>query len=82
MLLLGDLPSRARGARGTSLAAGKLAGGAGTTLDGESYNFAEIPASSLQGLVFEDFNDSGTIDLNELAIEGVRLLEKRKEPTT
>ncbi|MGD9856654.1 MAG: tandem-95 repeat protein [Planctomycetaceae bacterium] len=37
----------------------------------DGYDFAEIAASRLQGLVFEDGNNNGSVDFGELAIAGV-----------
>ena len=38
---------------------------------GEGYNFAEIEASVVQGLAWEDFNNDGEVDFGEKAVEGV-----------
>ncbi|NQU75377.1 MAG: hypothetical protein HQ546_03550 [Planctomycetes bacterium] len=42
---------------------------AGQQADG--YNFGEIPAGSLSGFAYEDFNDDAELDFGERAIEGV-----------
>jgi VCBS repeat-containing protein len=38
-----------------------------------AYNFAEIRASRLQGMVWEDYNDNGEVDLGEKAIAGAAI---------
>jgi len=43
------------------------------TPDGTGYDFAELQPASLQGFVWEDFDDNGEMDLGELAVEGVRI---------
>ncbi|MBI1916508.1 MAG: hypothetical protein HYS12_17505 [Planctomycetes bacterium] len=43
------------------------------TVQATGYNFAEIPPSRLQGLVWEDFNDDGAVDFGEQAIAGVTI---------
>ncbi len=48
-------------------------GAPGTTADGVGYDFAELQPASLQGVVWEDLNDDGEVDLGELAIEGVAI---------
>lgn len=45
----------------------------GTQLDTAGYNFAEIKPSSLQCLVWEDFDNDGEVDFGEIAIEGVQV---------
>jgi hypothetical protein len=45
----------------------------GTQQDTAGYDFAEIRPSSLQGLVWVDFNDDGEVDFGETAIEGVEI---------
>ena len=45
----------------------------GTQLDTAGYDFSEIRPSSLQGLVWEDFDDDGEVDFGEIAIEGVAI---------
>lgn len=42
--------------------------------NGENYLFAEIRPSSIQGLVWEDFNDDAEVDFGEAAIEGVEII--------
>ncbi len=39
--------------------------------DATGYNFNEIDASLLQGLVYEDFNDDGALNFGEASIENV-----------
>jgi len=61
--------------------AGSLGGTAGNDLisgivldsgeDGTGYLFGELVPGSLSGYAYEDFNNDGEIDFNELAIEGV-----------
>ena len=41
--------------------------------DADGYDFAELRPASLQGLVWEDFNNNGEVDLGELAIEHVAI---------
>ncbi|MBW3595876.1 MAG: PKD domain-containing protein [Planctomycetes bacterium] len=48
-------------------------GAAGTQLDTDGYNFAEILPSSLQGLVWEDFDDDGGVDFGEYAVGGASI---------
>lgn len=48
-------------------------GDPGTQVDSDGYDFAEIRPSSLQGLVWEDFDDDGGVDFGEIAIEGVEI---------
>ena len=50
-----------------------LVGAAGTTPDAGGYDFAELQPASLQGVVWEDLNDDGEVDLGELAIENVAI---------
>ena len=41
--------------------------------DGTGYLFGEILPSSLQGLVWEDFNNDGEVDFGEMAAEGTTI---------
>jgi hypothetical protein len=41
--------------------------------DGVGYNFAEIRPSRIQGLVWEDGNNNGLVDMGERAVEGVQI---------
>ena len=50
-----------------------VVGEPGTTADGTGYNFAEIEPSSIQGMVWEDFNNDGEVNFGEKAIEGVEI---------
>ena len=48
--------------------------GDGTASENTSYLFAEIRPSDIQGMVWEDFNDDGTVNFGEKAIEGVTVI--------
>jgi subtilase family serine protease len=48
-------------------------GPAGSQRDTDGYDFAELRPASLQGLVWEDFNNEGDVDMGELAIEAVTI---------
>jgi len=45
----------------------------GTQQDTPGYNFGELLPARLQGLVWEDFDDDGNVDLGERAIGGVTI---------
>jgi hypothetical protein len=51
--------------------AGITAGAPGTTADAVDYLFAEIGRSQALGLVWQDFNDDGEVNIDEEAIQGV-----------
>ena len=44
-----------------------------SSLRGEGYFFGELKPSRLQGLVWEDFNNDGSVDFGERAIGGVEI---------
>ena len=50
-----------------------VVGQPGTTPDGSGYNFADLLPSSMQGMVWEDFDDDGEVDVGELVIDGVAI---------
>lgn len=53
---------------------GIVIGQPGTQSDTAGYDFAEIQPSSLQSLVWEDFDDDGGVDFGEKAIAGTEVV--------
>lgn len=69
----GSLGGQVENLQDSDVITGITVGAPGTQADGTGYRFAEIRPSSLQGMVFEDFNDDGLIDYGELAIDQVEI---------
>ena len=57
----------------TNAITGIIAGDVGPAEASAGYLFAELLPASLQGLVWEDFNDDGEVDLGEIAIDGTTI---------